>query len=568
MVTKRRTLQKQFLFFTLVISFFVMLLTLGVSFLDSMQTITNTTAKYLSTYIQYADNTFNTELNNAKILAHTIASDREIVQQTIHGTAIEASYNWFVEQKRMRSYLDGMIVDKAYVTRLAVVLTNGRIYQSTGEMLMQRDFSTDWYQQALSSSTLQVAYITDRPGVLLISRPILNGRENVGMVFIELDTGTLCKAYQLQPLADTSLFVFTPKGDLLYSQPANNRSFDVTAVQSITTGYRTLNGEDYYAVRYVGANGLMITGLLPRADYMGNSVALGIRMIWVALAAFALAFGASRLFAHYLFRNLNILMESMRAVRKGDVSRRAVLPNKDEISDAADAFNRMMNQLEELMKNIRLQEAAKHEAEQNVLAAQIQPHFIYNSISAIRYMAQMNGQSDIEDAARALGDLMRSVLGNSDQWITLWEERSYIENYIVLQRFKFQSGFKIEWNVDEPLWAVRIPKLLLQPLVENALIHGIAMRPEGEISVSAHREFGKITIRVLDNGVGMDDSRVNALMEGKKIVPIPLRKFGLENVRERMSLCYGDTGSFRIISIKDSFTCVELTLPENSKENE
>ncbi len=568
MVRKRRTLQKRFLFFTLVIALFVMLLTLSVTYLFSVQNITATTAQYLSTYIQYADDTLNSELNSAKLLAHGIASDQEIVKQAIKGTTVEASYNWFVEQKRLRSYLDGMVVDKAYVSKLAVVLTNGRIYQSTGTMLTRRDFSADWYRRAIASTMLEVTYITDEPGVLRISRPILSGREIVGMVFMEVDANKLCNAYQLQPLADVSLLVFAPDGDLFYSQPAGNRSFDEADVRSLATGYSRLDGEDYYAMRYVGKSGLVTTGLLPRADFMGNSMALGARMLWVAAVAFALAFGASRLFGRHLFHNLNLLMDCMRAVRKGDVSRRAVLPNEDEISDAGDAFNRMMNQIEELMKGIRLEEAAKREAERNVLAAQIQPHFIYNSISAIRYMAQMKGQSDIEEAARALGDLIRSVLGNRDQWITLWEERAYIENYVVLQRFKYQSGFSLQWDVDEPLWAMRIPKLLLQPLVENALIHGIAMNPEGEIAVSAHEEYGKVTVRVTDNGVGMDEDRVDTLMADRRITPASLRKFGLDNVRERVALCYGGAGSFRIISVKGSFTCVELTLPRMTEEDE
>ena len=565
---KRRTLQKQFLFFTLAISLFVMLLTLGITYFSSAYTMTETTAQYLSAYIKYADDSFKTNLDNAKLLVYAIASDREIVQQTIQGTTVEASYNWFVEQKRMRSYLDGMIVDKVYVTRLAVVLTNGLIYQSTGEMLIQKDLSTDWYRKALESSRLQIAYLTDTPGTMRINRPILRGRENVGVVFIELNANMMCNAYRLQPLADVNLFVFTPEGDLLYSQSAGGRQLDPNQVKTVNTGYNQLGGDDYYTLRYVGSSGLIVTGLVQRADFVGNSVALGMRIFWVALAAFVLAFGASRLLAQYLFRNLNILMDCMRAVRKGEVSRRAVLPNQDEISDAGDAFNRMMNQLEELMKSIRLEEAAKREAEQNVLAAQIQPHFIYNSISAIRYMAQMNGQEDIEAAARALGDLMRSVLGNRDEWITLWEERSYIEDYIVLQRFKYQSGFSLQWDVDEPLWAMRIPKLLLQPLVENALIHGIPVRADGEIVVSAHEESSTVTIHVTDNGKGMDEARVNTLMADHPVIPSTLRKFGLDNVRDRVTLCYGKAASFRIISVKDSFTCVELILPQTGGEVE
>src|SRR5699024_6121367 len=122
---------------------------------------------------------------------------------------------------------------------------------------------------------------------------------------------------------------------------------------------------------------------------------------------------------------------------RGNINVRARIQSKDEIGEVAGAFNTMMERIRSLLDEVRVQEEEKRRAEQEVLAAQIKPHFVYNAISAIQYVASMRGQKDIEAAALSLSSLLRSVLGNRDEFITLWEEREYIEHYIALQRFKF-----------------------------------------------------------------------------------------------------------------------------------
>jgi LytS/YehU family sensor histidine kinase len=193
---------------------------------------------------------------------------------------------------------------------------------------------------------------------------------------------------------------------------------------------------------------------------------------------------------------------------------------------------------------------------------------VYNAIGAMQYVAGMRGQDDIERAAGALSDLMRSVLGNRDEWITLWEERTYIESYIVLERMKVQNGFTLTWEVEESLWGLRIPKLMLQPLVENAVIHGITLKENGEIKIQGRREKGRIALRVIDNGVGMDEKQVAQVMVLKQAAPTAFRSVGVPNVMERVNLCYKGAASIEIYSTPGSFTCVEILLPGDAMEED
>lgn len=559
MRTGRRTsLQRRFFIFTLTFSLVILAVTMGLTYYSALQSVAGSTSQYLGTYIAFADQAFTDRLNSVKLLSHTIASDQKIVQAAIALSTREASYDWFVEQLRMRSYLDGLIVDKSYVQRLAVIMENGAIFQSsvTGPLYL-RDLDLDSLRQAMESTVLTAAY--DEAGLFRVTRPIMVHGVAKGTVYMELDAASLFAEYAVQPLAQTSLFILDEAGRLIHTAGPVVEQFDPAVAASWDTGLRFTGGHGYFLLRHEsGALGMTVIGMLTLEALLGDALRLGQWMLILALAAALAAAGIAWLFSRSLFGNLNILMDCMRAVRKGDLTRKAVVSTRDEISDAADAFNAMMDKIQRLMADIRVQEAAKRAAEQQMLEAQIQPHFVYNSISAMQYAAQMRGQTDIEQAAAALGELMRSVLGNHTEWITLWEERTYIEQYIVLQRFKFKNGFTLRWAVDEPLWAMTLPKLLVQPLVENALIHGIHLRDDGEIVVSAHRSRDRVLLQVTDNGKGMAADAVAELMDRQVA---SMRRVGIANVRERIELCYHGQAQFSIMSVPGSFTCVELNLP-------
>ena len=175
----------------------------------------------------------------------------------------------------------------------------------------------------------------------------------------------------------------------------------------------------------------------------------------------------------------------------------------------------------------------------------------------------MRGEDEIERVASALSELLRSVLSNRDEFITLWEERDYIENYITIERFKYRGDFRILWDVDEELWTYMIPKLLLQPVVENALIHGISTREaDGLIQVKIFRQGEDVIIKVMDNGRGMQQEQIEQLVsQVAKKDKMGFRRVGFSNVLSRIRLIYGEEYGGTIYSMEDMFTCVEMRLP-------
>ena len=555
---RRTSLQRRYFIFTLAFSLVILAVTLGLTYYSAVTSVSASTTQYLSTYLQFADQAFTARVNSAKLLSHTIAGDRQIVQSAIAAASREGSYDWFMEQLRMRSYLDGLMADKKYVKRLAVVMESGSIYQSSSDSPMYWRDLTDELKAALHFTVLITRY-DEEQNVFLLTRPVMAQGTVKGVVYMELDADALFAEYALQPLNSTSLFLFDAQDRLIHTagpQMPQNIAQDALHWE---TGLHWVNGHPYCLLKQPGGTmDITVIGMITLEELLGDALRLGRWMLVMAVAAALVTAGIAELFSRSLFGNLNILMDCMRAVRQGDLTQRAVVSTRDEISDAADAFNEMMQKINTLMEDIRRQETAKREAEQQVLEAQIQPHFVYNSISAMQYAAGLRGQTDIEQAAAALGELMRSVLGNHNEWITLWEERTYIEQYIVLQRFKFKQHFTLTWDVEEKLWGMLLPKLLLQPLVENALLHGIGAKQNGEITVSAHEQGDRVLLQVTDDGKGITPGDVERLMEAK---PAAMRHVGIGNVRERIATCYGDRGTFNVVSVPGSFTCVEIRLP-------
>jgi two-component system sensor histidine kinase YesM len=230
--------------------------------------------------------------------------------------------------------------------------------------------------------------------------------------------------------------------------------------------------------------------------------------------------------------------------------------NTQEVSDLAEIFGAMMHSITQLMdKNAEVEQKRK-EVEKEYLNLQIQPHFIYGTINSMQYLAHLHGETELEQVATALVELLRAVLGNDEQFVPIRKEKYYIEQYLVIQRCKFRKSFVVNWDIPDAILSYPIPKLILQPIVENALVHGIMDREDGKIDISMRQDKDKIVCRIADNGVGMSQQ-----------VPVTIRKgyvfrtIALRNVFDRMQLLYGDEGDAMIQSIPNGGTSVTLVIP-------
>ena len=269
---------------------------------------------------------------------------------------------------------------------------------------------------------------------------------------------------------------------------------------------------------------------------------------------------------------INKLVEGMKKVERGNKHEDIELDRSDELGYLSESFNRMSKKIDYLVNRIYKEEIALKEAEIKALQAQINPHFLFNTLENINWMAQLNGVPEISETVSALAKLIDGSIGRGDRTISLREELEYIDNYMTVLKNRYEDKFEVIKILDEGLMDKKIPRLLIQPLVENAVKHGIGKsRRKGIIRLEAFREEGHIVFEVEDNGMGMTAEELEALnkrlqedeliLEGNGTAPAR-KSIGLENVNRRIKLLYGSSYGVKIESSYDEYTKVTVRIPD------
>ena len=271
---------------------------------------------------------------------------------------------------------------------------------------------------------------------------------------------------------------------------------------------------------------------------------------------------------HGVTRPIQNLCNLTKKVAAGDFTLRADDADIEEISVLADSFNSMTKEIGELIEDIKEKEKNLHLVETKLLQAQINPHFLYNTLDAIVWLAEDNRNEEAIAMVTSLSEFFRTTLAHGRDFITVQEEESHIESYLKIQRFRYQDIMDYKIDIDTQIHHYVIPKLLLQPLVENALYHGVKQkRGKSDIFVTGHIEEGNIIFVVQDNGKGMSEEMLENLrrnIENEKGGP-STDSFGLSNINQRIKHYYGESYGLFIESKENEGTKATVILP--AREN-
>lgn len=567
------SIQTKILLICLTIALGTTVASLLISYYAEINTIKETTERYMTQYISFADRNFNDMLDEAEKISLSIVAEQEVILPGMGDVRKEASYADYQQKKRIRSFLNGLMSQKDYIDNILLVTKEGRIYQASSELIMKKDLNMPIMQKALSFQKAGILFDRQEE-VVLFCRPVIYAGETIGINMVRLNYESLISVYQTEPLKETNIYIYGPEGGLFYTNAVENGEeeelYRQVSNQNSDTGYLYWNGEKQYYIGYgVGNGGMSTISLMPYQSLLKDANTLRRQFFLIGAGAVLFAAVMAVYFSGRLCTNLHLLMQSMEEIQSGNLTVRSPIQGQDEIGVLSRSFNHMVERIGELLEEVRQKEKLKREAQQSVLATQIEPHFLYNSIDSIQHVAHMRKETEIEQVAGALSELLRSVLSDRNEFITLWEEREYIENYITIERFKYRSDFELLWDVDEQLWTWKVPKLLLQPVVENALIHGISTRESGGvIQIKICRQEELVIVKILDNGKGMSQEKIEQLLsEVQKTDKSGFRRVGFANVMNRIRLIYGEEYGGTIYSCEGLFTCVELTLPAEGGED-
>jgi len=281
----------------------------------------------------------------------------------------------------------------------------------------------------------------------------------------------------------------------------------------------------------------------------------------------AFSFAAAWVISASIYIPIKKLHDVTATITRNDLQALVTSQNVDEITELGMSFNIMIGRIRQLLDaKVKEQETLK-KAELKALQAQINPHFLYNTLDTIVWMAQANKIDQVIDIVQALSNFFRIALSKGQEWITIDQEIEHIRCYLTIQKLRYHDILEYQIEVDEDILSGTILKLTLQPLVENALYHGIKnKRSGGTISVRAKREgIDQVMLEIIDNGVGFTPYRLSriqaSLADDSSEISISESGFGLENVHKRIQLYYGKQYGLTVQSKYQEGTRVTVTIP-------
>jgi len=288
------------------------------------------------------------------------------------------------------------------------------------------------------------------------------------------------------------------------------------------------------------------------------------------LAGLVLVFASftSIFLSNVITRPIKKLMRNITRVEKGLFDNLPVVDSNDEIGQLSQRFNQMSSELKRLVSRIQQEEEEKALAEIRALQSQINPHFLYNTLGSVKWIASMQKADKIVEITEALISMLRYTAKHERPMVTLREELDNIRNYIVIQNVRYYNRIQLQINVEDGLLENLMPKLILQPIVENAIFHGLAeTEEEGIITVRAYRYEDGMRIEIQDNGVGIDESTGEWLhRELQEVEKTQAAGIGLPNVQRRIRLYFGERYGIRFYSTPGEGSTFVISLPDIREE--
>ena len=469
------------------------------------------------------------------------------------------------------------------IAGILIVNENG-VYASNEMKTITRDSLTfdDWYRISAANNgrtsiiskplgrNIVTGYSAD--SVLSITRAIYDraGRCR-GVILIDFKLETIKKVIQDITLGKNG-FVFVTSGDgnVLYA-PVNpivyriktdwlkNQSGDMT--QTIKSRqYKIIYGSS-------SLTSMKIIGVFSLDELFANVSQIRTYTFLIGMIMSLLALLTSAFFTDSIAKPIRSLRSLMKQAEQGDFDIEFVYKNHDEIGELGESFNNMVVRIKQLIEMLLLVQKSKREAELKTLEAQIKPHFLYNTLETIQWMAKQHDASDIVEIVRAMTNLFRISLNKGKEIISVSEEVKHVESYLIIQKVRYESKLNYAISCDPGLLKCKIIKLILQPIVENAIYHGIKeKRTPGLIEIRIFAVENRMHFTVRDNGAGIlpeNTKIINEILAGKRVND--LHGYGLQNVNERIRLTYGSEYGLTVGSVFGQYTVVEAVLPLNDE---
>jgi two-component system sensor histidine kinase YesM len=442
-----------------------------------------------------------------------------------------------------------------------------------------------WYQDVIDNNVddlwLSLHYNPFSGGgentevVLSLIKPFRNleTRETLGVIMVNISGNLILEAIQKIHLGKTGKFFVVNKEGIilidtdskLWNTPISNASLKEVVLD--TRDLQTeiiIEGVPHYVITQKLKNDWTIVGTVPINEIIGDIQDIR-NKIWIFSTLFLLAASlAGVMFSRNITKPLKELKQQMGNIEKSDFSERTLVRSQDEVGQLSRRFNQMVSQIEMLIRQVNEEESKKRDAELRALRYQINPHFLYNTLASIRWMIKFKKLDEAYNGIAALVLLMEGSMEKKGVYSSLGAELDLLDKYMIIQKFRYGSHIKLNIDCDDKFLDIQIPRMLLQPIVENAIFHGIAPK-EGSGTIIIHITSDglvppSLLITIKDDGLGIAKENIHHLLKSTSNPKSGMFGIGLNHVHETIQLYYGTNSGIKIESEPHVGTTIRLQL--------
>ncbi len=502
-------------------------------------------------------------------------------------------------EERITAMLSTILQNRKDISLIAILDYNGRILTHDRDLVINPSSAPErqaWFLEAragrgvpfISASHVQNLIKERYPWVISMSREIRSFTTGKGEAVLLVDLNFdviagLCSGISLGKRGYVFIvdrngnIIYHPQQQLIYGNLKKEYIQAVIDSKEPFLPVRDEDGDRLYSLKTIRASGFTVVGVNYLDELMTNRKDIQFAYTTWGLAFLGATVIASVFISSGISKPIKKLRKSMQAVERGNFDIQVHITTEDEIGELGKDFNIMISKIKDLIRQNTIQQELKRKSELKALQAQINPHFLYNTLDSIIWMAESKNEEDVITMVAALARLFRLSISKGKEIITIGEEVEQVTQYLVIQKMRYKDKLDYRIDVDPSILPSKTVKIILQPLVENAIYHGIKNMPApGRVVISGRRTGEGIELSVADNGVGMDREKFSFLSgeggspEGRIAFSLcgdgqdrePRYGLGILNVDERIKLYFGREYGLEFESCEGRGTTVRVKLPE------
>ena len=545
--------------------FLPVMLLFWLSFLQMRSIIDDKGKMNLQSYLQQSVSSMDRTLDGYNSLSDYIAFDRTLAEvfSMEYGTP-------YVQYEQLTQEVDPILRTASYfhggMQQITIYTDNGMVKHDTTVAPVSEIEETDWYQKTLEHPGLNW-FANYQEETLFSARKLAfsGAREGVNILYMDVDYQKLFTPYAETLISECGLYITDQDGKLVFEESrfsGKNQNYDLTYSEFLEQ--RDRGSTDYIILCEQSNTTGWTVWLYQPVGLAGEAmrpigVMAGVTILICIFAAVLAYFITSGMVSSRIER----LTHFMQEVQEGSMDMQMESDDRDEIGMLYRGFGSMMKRIRTLINEVYLSKITQKEAELKALQAQINPHFLYNTLSLINWKALAAGEEDISRMTLALSTFYRTALNRGRNVLQVETELSNTRAYLEIQSMLHDGDFDYEIEAQTEILQCESLNLILQPLVENAIHHGIEEKTDGrgKITVQGWKEDNCVWFMVEDNGVGMEQEVAD------KILTMESKGYGVRNVDERIRLCYGEKYAMKVESVVGKGTKMTIHFPARRLTN-